>query len=173
MKTTSLVFMMIGCATLIAGTGYAAPASPAFQQTSNESSANTARDHSRDTAHASPAGGAEYQKQGKRLRSSASLTKASRPRQVLNNRERSASGNATKVQRPGSSQFGAARGASGCSETVSRALPIRPPNAVHPSVSSLNNVRHRGSNPAVIGGLANVETMNASAINGTRMNRRP
>jgi hypothetical protein len=54
-----------------------------------------------------------------------------------------------------------------------------PPERVAPQpVSrSLNpppsNTRHRGSNPAVVGGSANSASSNTAALNGTRMNRRP
>ena len=45
------------------------------------------------------------------------------------------------------------------------------PLAVPPSVAHGNNVRHRGSNPAVVGGPASSNTRNVGALNGTSMKR--
>ncbi|MGA7447595.1 MAG: hypothetical protein WBQ43_21375 [Terriglobales bacterium] len=60
-------------------------------------------------------------------------------------------------------------------------MPVRPPGTVRPTAAtlnpSLNNVRHRGPNPAVVGGLAggsaNLHSSNTGAINGTHMHRKP
>ena len=107
-------------------------------------------------------------------RSRASLTKANRPKQLPNSRERSIPGNAMNLHQPGSAKSGgAAKDGLIRNETVNNALPVRPPSVVRPTVPSLNNVRHRGANPAVIGGSANSDSRNTGAINGTRMNRRP
>lgn len=47
------------------------------------------------------------------------------------------------------------------------------PRRVVPSTPALHsNIRHRGLNPAVIGGAAKSDAKNTSAINGTHMNRR-
>lgn len=47
------------------------------------------------------------------------------------------------------------------------------PRRVVPSTPALHSdVRHRGLNPAVIGGAAKSDAKNTSAINGTPMNRR-
>lgn len=55
------------------------------------------------------------------------------------------------------------------SATSNPALPRR----AAPSPPPLpGNVRHRGLNPAVIGGAAKSDVRNTSAINGTHMNRR-
>lgn len=58
-------------------------------------------------------------------------------------------------------------------ETANSGLPARPRQMAAPAVSSLSNVRHRGPNPAVIGGTMNSKTGNTGAIDGTRMSRRP
>jgi hypothetical protein len=50
---------------------------------------------------------------------------------------------------------------------------LRPPDVVRPRAPSLNNVRHRGANPAVIGGAANSDARDSGAINGTRVHRKP
>ena len=104
--------------------------------------------------------------------------KANRPKQLPNSRRRSIPGNAMNLHQPGSDKSGAAaKGGLIQNETANNALPVRPPSAVRPRqrVSpSLNNVRHRGPNPAVIGGSAgNSNSRNTGAINGTRMHRKP
>jgi hypothetical protein len=58
-------------------------------------------------------------------------------------------------------------------ETVNNALAVRAPSVVRPTVPLLNNVRHRGPNPAVMDGSADFHGRNTAAINGTRMNRKP
>ncbi|MGA8505034.1 MAG: hypothetical protein WB762_05450 [Candidatus Sulfotelmatobacter sp.] len=58
---------------------------------------------------------------------------------------------------------------------------VRLAGTVRPTAASLNpslnNVRHRGPNPAVVGGSAggsaNLHSSNTGAINGTRMKRKP
>jgi hypothetical protein len=104
--------------------------------------------------------------------SRASLTKANRPKQLPNSRQRSMPGNA--LHQPGPDKFGgAAKGGLIPNETVSNALAVRTPSVVRPTVLSPNNVRHRSPNPAVVGGSPTSRTSNAGAINGTRMNRKP
>jgi len=170
MKTTCLIFMMIAYATLISGTGYAVPSS---QASSNESSASAAGGENqtqrkplqkqRDPGHISDV---------RHLRSHA-LTKASRPTQFPNNRERSAAGNVTNIRGLGSSQSGAAKGILPHNKNVSRALPVRSPVVAWAGDPPHENVRHLRPNPAVIGGTMNSSTGNPGAISGSRMNRRP
>ncbi len=191
MKTTCLLFLTISWAALTHGTGYAVPSGPASQQTSPESSANTASDHPRDPAQrdAPPADDGRHQTGGKAsaeqrdLRRAsdkdhpprrASLTEANRPKQFPHSRKRFLPGNAINLHQPGPDKSGgAAKGGLIQTETVNNALPVRPPSVVRPTVPSLNNVRHRGPNPAVVGGSANLQSRNTGAINGTRMNRKP
>ena len=104
--------------------------------------------------------------------SHASLTKANRPRQLPNSRQRSMPGNA--LHQPGSDKFGgAAKGALIPNEAVNNALAVRTPSVVRPTVPLLNNVRHRNPNPAVVGASPTSRSSNTGAINGTRMNRKP
>jgi hypothetical protein len=78
------------------------------------------------------------------------------------------------LHHPGSDKFGrAAKGGLIQNETVNKALAVRTPSVVRPTVPSFNNVRHRGPNPAVIGGSTNSNRRNNGTINGTHMNRRP
>jgi len=88
-------------------------------------------------------------------------------------------GNAMNLHLPGSAKpDDAAKGEFIQNKTVDTALPVRRwlsvarPNLLSLN-PSLNNVRHRGPNPAVVGGSANSYSRNTGVINGTRMNRRP
>jgi hypothetical protein len=188
MKATCLLFLMIGCAALTPGTSCAAQSSLASQQPSSESSANTISDHPRDAVHGAPVEDGKYQKDGKISneqrdhrhasgkelpRSRTSLTTSNRPKQVPNNGEHSTSGTAMNLHQPGSDKSGAsARGALIQHGTVNVFASIRPAS-IRPRVPLPNNVRHRGANPAVIGGSASSNSRNAGAIDGAHMNRRP
>jgi hypothetical protein len=198
MKATCLLFLTLSWAMLMYGTGYAAPS----QQTSAESSANEnsvspAGDRSHDThaaEQAAPADEGKSQKEtvppeGQRLRpyasdknhprSRASLTAANRPKQLpTNSGKRSLAKNAANLRQPGSDRSGGAvNGGLIQNKTANNASPVRPASVVRPTVASLNpslnNVRHRGPNPAVIGGSASSDSRNSGAIDGTRMNRKP
>jgi hypothetical protein len=68
---------------------------------------------------------------------------------------------------------GAARSGFIRNETVNNASAVRTPSVVRPTVPSLNNVRHRSPNPAVVGGSPVSHSSNTGAISGTRMNRKP
>jgi hypothetical protein len=188
MKATCLLFLAISCAALMNGTGYAAPSSPASQQTSPQSAVKAGGDDPRDGEHATPAddGKHHYGKPSDAQRdhrhasdnghprSLASLTKANRPKQLLNSRKAAIPGRAMNLHQPDSAKSGgAAKDGLSQNETVNNARPVRSPSVVRPSVPSLNNVRHRGANPAVVDGSASTDSRNTGAINGTRMNRRP
>jgi hypothetical protein len=78
------------------------------------------------------------------------------------------------LHQPGPDKSGAvAKGGLIPNETVNNALAVRTPSVVRPTVPSLLNVRHRGPNPAVVGGSPISHSSNTGAINGTRMNRKP
>ena len=178
MKVTRLLFLILiltmSWAALKPGTSYAAPS----QQTLAESSANTASagnpsKEQRDPSHASD-------KNHPRRR--ARLTATNHPKQLPNSRNRSTPGNAVNLHQPGSGKSGAAaKGGLIQNETASNAMLVRPLGTVRPTRASLNpsldNVRHRGPNPAVVGGSAggsaNLNSSNTGAINGTRMHRKP
>ena len=189
MKVTCFLFLMISCAGLTPGTASADPSGPASQQTSPQSAAKTFSDHPHDADHAAPADGGKRQKEGNpsdeqrdrrhpsdenRQRGRASLTVANHLKQVPNNRKRSIPGNAMKLRQLGSDKSeGAAKGGIIQRVTVHSALPVRPASVIRPTVPLRNNVRHRGANPAVIGGSANSDGRNTGAINGTGVHRRP
>jgi hypothetical protein len=102
------------------------------------------------------------------------LTQANRPKQLPHSRQRSIPGNAMNLHQPGADKSGGAlKGGLIHNEIVNNALPVRTQSVVRPAVLSLNNVRHRGPNPAVVGGSVSSDSRNIGAINGTRMNRKP
>jgi hypothetical protein len=193
-----ILILTIGCAVWMQGTTYAAPS----QQTSAESSAHeksakpaSDRPHddvSQDPGRVAPADSGkpkngsisgdeppDHQTSSKNLpRSRAGLTAANRPKQLPIGRKTSLSGNAMNLHPPGSDKSGgAAKGGFIKNEKVDSALTARPPSVARSTVASLNPLpnhgRHRGPNPAVVGGSANPASSNTGALNGTRMNRRP
>ena len=147
MKVTRLLFLLltVSCAALIQETSYAA--SPQHAPAQNHP------------------------------RSRAGLTAGNRSKQLPTSRKRFLPRNAASLRQPTSARSGAAaKSALIQNETAKHALPVQS-TSVRPSVASLNplptNVRHRGSNPAVVGGLANSRNSDTGAINGTGMHRRP
>jgi hypothetical protein len=188
MKATCLLLLTICCAALTPGTAYADPSGPTSQQTSRESVANTVSDHPQDAEHAALTEAGKRKKNGNpsderrapghvsgknHPRSHGTLTK-DRPKQLPNSQRRSPSGNAMNLHQPGSDKSGgAAKGGFIQQETVKGAPPVRSANVIRPTAPLLNNVRHRGANPAVICGSANSDGRNTEAINGTGVHRRP
>ena len=86
----------------------------------------------------------------------------------------SASGNHRNAKRPGTNQSaGPVKGAFVRIQTARGALPGPTSNIARPAAPLLNNARHRGPNPAVVGGSAEAAGKNAGAINGSTMKRRP
>jgi hypothetical protein len=124
---------------------------------------------------------------GNHARTCASSTTASRPRQLPNRWKGPSLRNATNLHQHGSGKSGldksggAATGGFVQNRKVHNVLPVRSTSAVRPTVASLdqplnpslNNVRHRGPNPAVVGGSANFHNTNSGAIDGTRMHHKP
>jgi hypothetical protein len=171
------------------GTGHAAPSrqTPAGSP-ANEGSTNAASDRSHDDhLHATPADDGKRQKEESpseqqvlrraaknRPRNRANLTVANRSKQLPIRRKRSKALNAANPYPPDLDKSGDA--ATGQNRTANNALPLRSTSVVRPTVASLNaslnTVRHRGPNPAVVGGSAS-NTGNAGALSGTRMHRRP
>jgi hypothetical protein len=191
MKATCLLFLSMSCVALTHGTGYAVPWSPDFSARAWKGGAEASplrlvpttvqawrEIPSGPATH--PTGGQASAEQRDYGRASypnhspnrPSLTKANRPKQLPNSRQRSLPGNA--LHRPGSDKSGgAAKSGFIRNETIHNALPVRTPSVVRPAVPLPNNVRHRGPNPAVVGGSPNSQSRNTGAINGTRINRKP
>jgi hypothetical protein len=185
MKAACLLFLTVSCAGLMLGTGYAAPSQQTPARTPANEGTNAASDRSHDDhLRATPAGDGKHQKEESpseqqapgrgaarnRPRGRANLTVANRPTQLPVRRKRSKPLNTTNPHPPGLGKSGDA--AKGQSRTANNALPVRSTSVVGPTGASLNNGRHRGPNPAVVGGPAS-NAGNTGALNGTRMHRRP
>ena len=199
MKATCLLFLTMSPVLVMQGISYAAPS----QQTSAESSAHEksakpASDRPRDDVSHDP-GRVAPADSGKpknvsisageppdhhpassknHPRSRAGLTAANRPKQLPISRKTSLPGNAINLHPPGSDKSGgAAKGGFIKNEKVNSVLTARPTGVARSTVASLNpspnHVRHRGPNPAIVGGSANRASSNPGALNGTHMNRRP
>jgi hypothetical protein len=170
MRITCLLFLTVGCAGLMLGTGYAASdQQPSAGRSTNESSANAASDHPHEAEHAS---------HENRPRKRASVIAPNRPRHLPNSQKRSAPLSATNLHEPGPEKsVGAPKGRLSQNETLSKTSPVRPPSVVRPTVASLkpspDNVRHHGPTPAVVGGSVNPPSRSVGTINGTSMHRRP
>jgi hypothetical protein len=187
MKTMCLLFLSISWAALTSVRGYAVPSNPVSQQTSPESSANTASDQRGLDEHAAPAHEGNHQGGGKssderraygwasgpnRLPSRATRPKANRPQQLPKSRPRFIPENALK--QPGFDKSKVARiGGFIPNRTIHNTLPVRMSSVARPAVPLLNDAHHRGPNPAVVAGSMNSNRRNTGAINGTRMNRKP
>jgi hypothetical protein len=165
-----------------------ADAAPESQAASADGATTTVRNHSSASSQEPRGDRAKDQKNGADLddqraphdslkknlvRGHANLTPTKRATLVPNNRVRSGSANVISLQQRGSTRSGGAQGKVLIQkETVISTVPVRPPRIVRPTPTTLNNVRHRSPNPAIISGFVNSKTGNAGAINGTRMDRR-
>ncbi len=154
MKTTCLLrpilTLTMSCATLMLGTSYAAQ----LQQTSAKSSANASGKN--------------------RPRSRVSRITATHPKQLPIGRKRSTHGNTVNLHQPDLGNPGsAAKSGVIQHEAVKNAQPVRRLSVARPTLLALNNVHHRGPNPAFVGGSANLDRRNSGAIDGTRMHRKP
>lgn len=197
MKTKYLIFAMISCAALVHGASYAAASTPALQQASSDNHAkivadrttNSRRTDPHDNRHAGPPGNGKRRAEGNRLtgtqqrrsgsvqsyqHSLASRTKSNGANQLTHTRQRYALGSAESPDRSGPDKSAtAAQGGLIQNERVNNTPSVRQPSHAPRIASSLSNVRHRGPNPAFVGGTANSKTANAGAIDGTHMIRRP
>jgi hypothetical protein len=189
-KITCLVFILIGSAALTLGTIYAAPSNPdrASHQSSFETSANTVGNLTPDTKLAAPADEGKRQKgrnpsrerrdhrqvsEKNHARSPATIIK-DRPKQLANDRERFLSGIALNFHQRGSDKsVSAANDGLIQNEAVKSGRALRRPYVIPLAGASPTNVRHRGANPAVIGGSANSNGKNTGAISGICVRRRP
>lgn len=186
MNAISLVLLTLGCVAWTVGAACAAQSVAPVQQASSRSAANAVGNHSQQVDHAAPIDGGTHirkhsdDQQNRRKAPDKKLptrnskpSKSNRPNELANRREHSASEDSVNSQRPGSEKSGrAAKNGLAQNETVNHAPSNRAPSAVRPSVPSLSNVRHRGANPAIVGGTRSSNTRNTGAIDGTHMNRR-
>jgi len=179
--TARHVFLAISCVVLVHGT---APSEAAPQEAAVASAVADRQRHAERAASADEQGHhrngpAERRDQFRGLatnqpRGRGSPTSANGPKGLPTDRERPAPGNPMNIRQPASNRSEAARTERLMqSDRINRALPVQPPAVIRPGGPALDHVRHRGPNPAVIGGTMNSNTGNTGAINGTRMNRRP
>jgi hypothetical protein len=186
MRAIVLIFLTLGYAASAVGAAGAGQSAAAAQQTSNRSAADTVGNHPREADHAAPTddrthiGKTSGDQQihpkvsgNKAPAANASLSKPSRRNELANKHERSASQDSKNSHRPASDKSaGAAQNGLARNATVSHGPSNRPSSPVRPAVPSLSNVRHRGANPAIVGGAGNSNTRNTAALDGTHMNRR-
>jgi hypothetical protein len=186
MRTVGLILLALGCAASAVGAAAAGQSVAEVQPTSPRSATNAVGNHSRASDHAAPAGvrtqtgkPAEARQNQSKVSGNkppttdASPTKTSHRNEVPDRRERSVSAASKNSHRPGSDKSGgAAQNGLARNKTVSHAPSNRAPSAVRPSVPSLSNVRHRGANPAIVGGVGASNARNSGALDGTHMNRR-
>ena len=186
MKAVGLIFLTLGCAAWTFGAAYPAQSVATAQQTTRGSAANAMGNHTREAEHAAPNDRGTHigkpsddQQNSPKVSgnkspiSNPSPSKSNRPNEIVNRRERSVSEDSKNSDRSGADRSaGAARNGLARSETVNHAPSIREPSAVRPSVPSLSNVRHRGPNPAIVGGLGSSNARNTAALDGAHMNRK-
>lgn len=100
------------------------------------------------------------------------LPKRNLPKSPVNRRPRPLPGNSLH---PGVANKSGAAVSGGLiqGETTHNGLPVRTSGVVRPAAPSVNSVRHRSPNPAVVGGPVYFHSSSTGAINGTRMKRRP
>jgi hypothetical protein len=99
------------------------------------------------------------------------LPKANLPKPSVNRRPRSLRGNSLHQGVPNKSGGGVSGGLIQ-GETMHNGLPVRTSGVVRPAAPSVNIVRHRSPNPAVVGGPVYFHS-STGAIDGTRMKRKP
>jgi hypothetical protein len=186
MRAIGLVFLTLGYAASAVAAAGTSPSVAASQQAPARSAADTADNHSREADRAAPAGdrtqiGKTPEDPPKHPKAAdnkipaanASRSKTNHRNEVANRRERSASADSKNSHRPASDKSaGAAPNGLAPNEAAKRAPSDRAPSAVKGAVPSLGNVRHRGRNPAIVGGAGNSNSRNSAGLDGTHMNRR-
>ena len=188
MKTACFFVLTIGLAVLMYGMADPATSRPESQPASVGGATTATGDHLRGSSQEPRSESAKGWKNGIDLddqrephdtpkknlvRSHANLTPTKRATPVRNDPVRSKSANAISLHQPGSTRSGVDQGkVLFQKETVSNTVPVRSPRIVRPTPTTLNNVRHRSPNPAIVNGFVNSKTGTAGAINGTRMDRR-
>ena len=183
MRTAILVFAMMSCSAFARGADPAASSGQASQQPPRAAGVG---DHSHDPTQATGNGrgradrkSSDGHRGGTRISSKSRPTSGISPSRSSHPEPRSITGvrsapeNAFHLQ-PGAAQSDrAATGGLIHNETAGRVAAIRPPIGTHPAAPSLSEVRHRGPNPAIVGGSSDSKMRTAGSINGTRINRRP
>jgi hypothetical protein len=178
MRAMGLFFLAMSCATCTPRLDCAEQPGAALPQLASRKTADTAGGHPHDAVHAALADGRKRSDQhpgsGKdQSRNHATITKGA-PKQLLTNRRHSQSGNAVNAYQRGSDRSSsAAKGGLIPRETTNRVSSPHSPSVIRPAAPHLTAVRHRGANPAVVGGSKNSAVRNVGAISGTNVHRRP
>jgi len=185
MKTIGLVFLMLGCAAWPVRAVYAGQSVAASPQEASRSATDKADDHSREADHAAADKAAGHvgkisDAQKNQRKVSGSKPPASNPsvrgsnhrNEPADGRERSASGDSKSSHRAGTVKSGGgAQNGLARNETANHPASNRSPSAVRAAAPALSTVRHRGANPAIVGGAGNSNSRNTMALDGTHMNR--
>ncbi len=201
MKTTCLLFTLIGCAVLMRGVSHADPSSPASAPPSAGASVNPAGDPARDRKHPPPADDGKPPTGGKALHGNQHNCRAAgnsnqngstigtrRVSQQAPNRQehsgktqvngysaKSPLADAAGFRKPLSTQsLEPAKAASARNKTDHlRSLTVRPPSVIQPAGPLFKDARNRGPATAVIGGPGNLKHRMTAEINGATMSRKP
>jgi hypothetical protein len=185
-----LLLLTIGCTSFLPGVAHARLGISAFQQqTGFESAGKEVRNQPRDAGEARTPDGQKRSNKDEILAgqkkvhspapvknrppSLAAKTKE-RSKQLPNTRKQFPSEGALKSQQHFSDKSGrSARTQIVQRQTATTAASPRTPTVIRAVAPLLSNVRHRGANPAMIGGSAHASSKDTSAISGTTVHRRP
>ena len=152
MKKTRLIVALLGCAALMQGTTYASP-----RQQAPSPSSTIATGDSRGHVQQTP-------------RVDATNRNHSSP--LSNNAQFSVWGKARNIQAPSSTKSATTAGAPAVQSKAGRSISLIRRDIPRGNAFSPGGVRHRGFNPAIVGGYGNANMKGSGAINGTRMNHR-
>jgi len=170
MKAVWLFSLVMCCASWTLGSGFAPPAQsiPTESSTSPE---DANRQKNRNSSHGPKDQNAVSKRNA--VRSPAPTLKI-HYHQLPNNRQPFQQGRTANLHPSGSNKSDAVtEGGLFQHKTGSRVMPLRSANVIRHTTPSYGNVRHRGSNPAVVGGSTMARYRNSAAINGTTVRRRP
>jgi hypothetical protein len=186
MRAIGLIFLTLGCAASAVGAAGAGQSVAASQQASSRGASNAAGNPPREAGHAASADGPTHAgkpstvQQNRRKVSSSKLptskpieNKSNGRNELTNGHEPSGSEDSKNSHHPGSDKSrGATQNGTARNENNKHAAPNRTPSAGRPAAPSLSNARHRGANPAIVGGTGNSSTRNTGVLDGTHMNRK-
>jgi hypothetical protein len=185
-KTVGLIFLTLGWAASAVGAAGVGQSVAASQQAPSRNVAGTVGNRSHEADHVAPAADRAHvgkpsddqqnhrKVSGNKLpASNTSPSKSDHRNEVSSGRERSVRDDSKTSRRTGSDKSrGVAQNGLARNETTNHAASNRTPAVVRPAAPSLSNVRHRGANPAIVGGPGNSNTRNTAALDGTHMNRK-
>jgi hypothetical protein len=150
------VFLII----LMGGTGYAA------QQADTATHVHDTKSFDRETGYANASA-------KNSARRAADIAKASRPQERPREGESPTSRKGTTGRQPVPNQTSAAANGPRSVTPSVKAWVVHPPTLTGPFGQPPNSERHRGANPATVGGTANSVVRSAGAVTGTRASRKP